>query len=110
MSRIATYVQEGKFIDIVVSANVAAGDVVMVGGIATVADRPITSGGTGAVHTEGVYELTAAGSIGVGDKVTYNSSTGKVTSYVSSATDPVIGTAITPAVENGGVMVLLNQK
>ena len=109
MSKVATYVQEGKFIDIVVSANVAAGDVVMVGDVAAVADRAITSGGTGAVHTEGVYSLVAGGSIGVGDKVTFNSSNGKVAAYVSGTSNPVIGTAITPAVENGGVMILLNK-
>ena len=110
MSNVATFVQDGKYIDYIPSgSNVAAGDVIVIGGgIVGVADRAIPDGKVGALHIEGIYRFKAAGAISAGAKVTLASS-GKISAWTSAATDPVVGIALNAATSDGdAVNVLIN--
>ncbi len=51
------YVQDGDLIDYTPGSAVAAGDVVQVGKLVTVAPRPIAANALGAVAVEGVFFL-----------------------------------------------------
>jgi predicted RecA/RadA family phage recombinase len=53
----ADYFQDGDLIDYTPSSAVAAGDVIQVGKIVTVAPRPIAANKLGAVAVEGVWAL-----------------------------------------------------
>jgi len=54
----AIFRHEGGVIDYVPSSNVAAGDVVVLGGVAFVANTPILAGRLGALSTFGVFDFT----------------------------------------------------
>jgi len=56
----AVFVQEGKSLDYTPSDNVAAGDVLVLGGRTYVAHRPIVAGELGAITAEGVYDVVKA--------------------------------------------------
>jgi predicted RecA/RadA family phage recombinase len=91
----ADYVQDGDLIDYTPSSAVAAGDVIQVGKIVTVAPRPIAANKLGAVAVEGVWALpkpTGAGTdYAQGSKVYWYSSqavtgvTGVQAGYVVAA-------------------------
>lgn len=53
----AKFVQDGKYIDYTASADISAGDVVVIGALVGVANGAIASGKTGAIATEGVFEV-----------------------------------------------------
>lgn len=54
----AKFVQDGKYLDYTAPADVEAGGVVIQGSLVGVANQPIASGATGAIATEGVFEVT----------------------------------------------------
>jgi predicted RecA/RadA family phage recombinase len=56
----ASYVQEGEYLDYTAGSAIAAGDVVVIGSLVAVAPRPIASGETGAVAVDGVYSMPCA--------------------------------------------------
>jgi predicted RecA/RadA family phage recombinase len=56
----ASYVQEGEYLDYTAGSAIAAGDVVVIGSLVAVAPRPIASGKTGAVAVDGVYSMPCA--------------------------------------------------
>lgn len=77
----ARFIQDGKYLDYTAATDVAAGTVVIQGGIVGVANQPIASGATGAIATEGVFEVAKlSGSSGAvfsaGDEVYWNADSG----------------------------------
>ena len=54
---------EGGTIAYTAGADIAAGAVVVINGVVGVAQYPIANGATGALATEGVFELSNAGSV-----------------------------------------------
>lgn len=99
------YLCSGGFVEYTPSgANVAAGDVVIIGDIVGVATYPIADGVTGTLATEGVFELSNAGSASFsqGDVVCWN--TGN--KYAATSGTP-IGTAY-KASTGGTVLVKLS--
>lgn len=72
------YFQDGDLIDYTPSADVGAGQVVVMGELVSIAPRPIASGKLGAVIVEGVaYLPCATGATGAqGSVVFYSSATG----------------------------------
>lgn len=53
----AVFVQAGQSVDFVPSRDVAAGEVLVCGGIAGVVKMPVRSGESGALHLSGVYDV-----------------------------------------------------
>jgi len=95
-----TFIQDGNIITVTAPANIASGDGVLVGSIFGVAAADVVTGDDIEIGTVGVYELPKLSTavIAQGDRVAWNSSTGKV---VVPATGMVpIGVA-TEAAGNG---------
>ena len=102
----AKYIQPGKAIDIVASANIAANDVVTFGGIVGVAHDPITSGGSGAIQIEGVFELPKDGAAASGGVAVFWDPTSGYATVTSSAGRVPCGKTVAPA-EAGATVVLV---
>lgn len=80
----ADYVQDGDLIDYTPGSAVAAGDVVVLNDLVTVAPRPIAANKLGAVAVEGVFALPkASGAIGQGALVYWDATNGNVTTTSS---------------------------
>ncbi len=78
----AKFVHEGRSIDYVPTADVNAGDVVVLGEIVGVATRSIPANRLGALQVEGVFDFPkGSGAIGLG-VVCYWNETGKVATTV----------------------------
>ncbi len=76
----ASYFQHGHTLDYTPSSAVAAGDVVVLNDLVTVADKPIPANTLGAVAVEGVYTLPkASGAIGQGAIVYWDGTNSNVT-------------------------------
>ena len=92
----AKYVQEGKLVDYVSTAAVAAGDIVIQGDLIGIAAQDIPAGTVGALTTEGVFcvEKTSAATFAVGAKVYWNVSSKTAT---ATTTDTLIGVAVAAA-------------
>ena len=92
----ARFVQDGKYIDHTPKSAVEAGDVVVIGSIAGVANRPIPAGETGAIATEGVFEIEKdATDITAGALVYYDTSAKKATTTKGS--NAVLGISVAAA-------------
>lgn len=92
----ARFVQEGKYIDYTASSDIAAGDVVVIGGIVGVANGAIATGTTGAVAVYGVYEVEKdSNAITAGATVYWNSENGKASA--SSSGNTAMGKAVAAA-------------
>lgn len=92
----ARFVQDGKYLDYTPEAAVEAGDVVIVGSIVGVANRPIPAGETGAIATEGVFEFEKDESaVTAGATVYYDATAGKATATATSNT--ALGAAVAAA-------------
>lgn len=107
----ARYVQRGESIDYTPdAADVAAGDVVRVGGIVGVSKLDIRRGELGALALCGVYEMTvkAEENIAMGDVVYFDSATGAVAKTYAAGMIP-FGVAIGDAVGGQLVNVRLTQ-
>jgi predicted RecA/RadA family phage recombinase len=101
------YYQDGDLIDYTPGSAVAAGDVVQVGKLVTVAPRPIAANALGAVAVEGVFYLPKP--TGAGTDYAQGS---KVYWYNSQAVTGVTGVqagyvAVAPATTDTTVRVLL---
>ena len=72
--------QEGDIVTVTAAANMASGDGVLTGGIFGVAAADAVAGEEVEIATVGVYELPKLSTavIAQGDRVAWNSSTGKV--------------------------------
>lgn len=95
----AKFVQDGTYIDYTPEADVAPGDVVVIGKIAGVANHPIKAGEIGAVAIEGVFEIEkGAGAIDAGTVVYWNADDLVATADAEGNTE--IGKAVAAAAEN----------
>ncbi len=103
------YVQEGKALNYTPSgADIASGDLVIIGTIAGVARTDIADGKTGAVHICGVFSLPkASGAVTQGAKLYWSSANSNVTTTASGNT--LIGVAAAAAASgDASIPVLLN--
>jgi len=103
------YVQEGKALNYTPSgADVASGDLVIIGTIAGVAKTDIADGKTGAAHICGVFSIAkASGAVTQGEKLYWNSTNSNVTTSASGNT--LIGVAAAAAASgDASIPVLLN--
>jgi len=105
---VASYVQHGHTIDYTPSSAVAAGDVVVLNDLVTVAPRPIAANKLGAVCVEGVFELPkASGAIGQGAIVYWDSTNSNITT-TSTSNKRAGKAAVAAASGDTTVKVLLN--
>ena len=104
----AVYVQRGESIDYTPSANVAAGDVVIIGEIVGIAKLDIPANELGAIAVTGVFDMVkASGEITAGATVYWDASAKNVTTTASENT--AIGKAVAAAESaDVTVRVLLN--
>jgi predicted RecA/RadA family phage recombinase len=96
------FVQEGKTITVAAPANVASGQLVVVGSIVGVAAFDASSGADVEVTVAGVFELpkVATDVIAQGDKLYWDSSQAKLTKTAGTGSKPMVGVA-TAAAGNG---------
>jgi len=75
-----TFIQDGNIITVTAAATIASGDGVLVSSIFGVASTDALAGDDMEIGTVGVYELPKLSTavIAQGDRVSWNSSTGKV--------------------------------
>lgn len=95
----AKFIQDGKTIDFLASANITAGGVVVIGNsIVGVAPRDVASGATGALDINGVFQFPkdSATSISAGASVYWNATSSVITTVASG------GVAAGKAIEAAG--------
>lgn len=99
----AKFIHNGAAIDYTPTADVTAGDVVVVGDVVGVAARDIPANSLGSISVEGVFEFSKASSLVVaaGDRVYYNAGSGNAT---KTNTDKALGYAVAAAA-NGATAV-----
>lgn len=104
----ASYVQDDCLIDYTPGSAVAAGDVVVLNDLVTVAPRPIAANSLGAVAIDGVFSMPkATGAIGQGAIVYWDATAGNVTTTASG--NKRAGKAAAAAASgDASVMVILN--
>lgn len=102
------YVQEGAVLSHVAAADIASGDLVVMGVIAGVALTDIATGGRGAVQVKGVFDLPkATGAVAQGAKLYWSSANSNVTTTASGNT--LIGVAAEAAASGDATIpVVLN--
>jgi len=78
----------GKSFTVVAASNIAAGDIVIAGGLHGVAPYSIPQGSVGVVEREGEFEAAydGAASANLGASAYWNASTGKVSASSSDTT------------------------
>lgn len=104
----ASYVQGDCLLDYTPSAAVAAGDVVVLNDLVTVAPVAIAANKLGAVSVEGVWEMPkATGAIGQGALVYWDATAGNVTT-TSSGNKRAGKAAAAAASADTSVKVLIN--
>jgi predicted RecA/RadA family phage recombinase len=106
----AIYKQEGDHIDYVPTADVAAGQVVIIGELVGVAHAPIAAGELGALTVRGVFafaKATGGGTaIAAGTKVYWNDTTNVATTEATG--NVYLGKAVAAASDSADrVLVLL---
>lgn len=104
----ASYVQGDCLVDYTPGSAVAAGDVVVLNDLVTVAPRPIAANALGAVAIEGVWSMPkASGAIGQGALVYWDATNGNVTTTASG--NKRAGKAAAAAASGDtSVMVIIN--
>lgn len=96
----AKFLYDGNSIDYIPAADVAAGDVVVIGDIVGVAPFDIPAGALGAVALTGVWETVKdAAAITMGAKVYWNATDGKATATAGS--NKLLGYAVAAAAADG---------
>jgi len=104
----ADYFQHGDVIDYTPSAAVAAGAVVVLNDLVTVAPRPIAANQLGAVCVEGVFSMPkASGAIGQGAIVYWDATAGNITT-TSTSNKRAGKAAKAAATGDASVLVLIN--
>jgi len=96
MTREATFVQDGLSIDHTPGANVAAGQVVVLGKVCLVAKTPIVASALGSLAATGVFDVLKTAGLAVtgGDAVYWNDTTNRAT---KTSTDVYMGVAVKDA-------------
>lgn len=93
----AIFVQDGAAIDYTPSANVAAGDVVVIGTICAVAKLDIPANTLGAVATKGVFDIAKGTTAGITlGAALYWDATNKVATTTATS-NTALGVAIAAA-------------
>jgi predicted RecA/RadA family phage recombinase len=108
----AIYKQEGDHIDYVPAADVAAGEVVVIGELVGVAHAPIAAGELGALTVRGVFafaKATGGGTaIAAGAKVYWNDTDNVATTDAAGGSNKYLGKAVAAASDSvDRVLVLL---
>lgn len=104
----ADYVQGDCLIDHTPSSAVAAGGVVVLNDLVTVAPRPIAANALGAVAIEGVFSMPkATGAIGQGALVYWDATAGNITT-TSSGNKRAGKAAAAAASGDASVQVIIN--
>lgn len=112
---IATLVQRGDSVEFVPAADVAAGDVVVIGELVGIAQGPVKAGETGAMAVTGVYELPKATGAGTaltaGVKVNWDATAKVVTTAAGGGgVNKFVGKTLNAVgVSDATVRVLLSQ-
>ena len=104
----ASYVQKGDLLDYTPAADVAAGDVVVIGSLVGVAPRPIASGAMGSLAIDGVFSMPCAtGATGAqGSAINWYATSG----VAHEATGVAAGKlAVARAAADTSVQVILNK-
>lgn len=96
MAKTARYVQEGKVVNIVATADVSGGDPISFGTRVGIASADALTGEGVALQLEGVFEFTATttDTIALGDKI-YLDNVGGVLATTVATSNKVIGYAVT---------------
>ena len=96
MAKIGRYVQEGKVVDIVASADVVGGEPIDFGARVGIASFDALTGEDVSLQLEGVFEFTAvtADTIALGDKI-YLDNVGGIEATITSTANQTIGYAVT---------------
>jgi predicted RecA/RadA family phage recombinase len=103
---IAKYVQKGESIDYTPAADVAAGDVVVIGNIVGVAKLDIPANTLGSLSLTGIYAVVKDTTvIGLGTKVYWNAANKKATTMATNNTS--IGLAVSASGSADGEVLLL---
>jgi len=96
---IATFVHDGRAIDYTPAADVAAGDVVVLGDLVGIAKLDIAANKLGALHVTGVYDVPKASGVGtgIGNGVTtyWDAATKQATT--SPGSRPLLGSTVAAA-------------
>ncbi len=94
----AKFVQKGNSIDYIPASAVEAGEIVTVGGLFGVAERPIASSALGALTIKGVFEVDKVESavVSAGADI-YLGSDGKATPTSTSTVQGKLGLAVAAA-------------
>ena len=92
----AKFVKSGKTFDITPATAIAAGDIVINGGLVGVAHLDIPAGVLGSLSTEGIYEVAKAADVAfaLGAPVKWNAASGTAT---AAEGDTEIGKAVAAA-------------
>ena len=100
---IAKYVHRDEIIDYTPTADVAAGDIVVIGDIVGIAKLDIKAGVLGALALTGVYDIVKAAGTGTavtrGAKVYWNATTKVATADSSSGVNLYLGKAFAAAAD-----------
>lgn len=101
------YVQRGEALNYTPSgADVASGDLVVIGTIAGIAKTDIADGKTGAVHISGIFSVAkASGAVSQGAKLYWSSANSNLTTTASGNT--LVGVAAAAALSGDATIPLL---
>ena len=96
----ATRKKSGGYLDHTPGSAIAAGEVVVIGGIVAIADADIAANTKGALALEGIYEVPckAADDISAGDLLFWDATNGEAT--LTESTHKPIGYALADATTN----------
>jgi len=109
-----TYVQEGSAIDYTPGADLAAGDVVVLGDLVGVTKRSISANTQGALHVAGVFDFPKASGGGVtfavGAKVYWDDANDLAVATDGAGANKQIGKAVAAAADaDASVRVRMSQ-
>jgi len=97
------FLQEGCSLDYIPAADIAAGEVVVVGNLVGIVQRDIKAGELGSIAVEGVYAIpkaTGAGSaIALGANLFWDAAVKVATTNAAAGANKALGKSIWPAVD-----------
>lgn len=101
----AEYVQMGDAVDFVPAADVAAGDVVVLGDLAGVAKRAVQAGVLGALSLVGVYDFAkGAGAIPKGSRLYWDETAKVATTSDGGGANKYLGKSVKDAADADAIV------
>lgn len=97
---LAVFLQDGRSIDYTPASDVAAGDVIVLGGnLIGIATRPIPASTTGALATQGIFRITklSTDNVAAGDILYWDSTNRRVTKTSTGNTRIGLAVAASPS-------------